>query len=300
MTSNLHPSSFIPHPSTTFLEAVKDSLTAAARFNRSDMVAPAAILWTDADSQWEPLVSQLRQLMPELLSLGEYKPDEKTGPAIWLRCVIERSLPHIDLPEDAIPIIYMPDVSRQTLRAVEECPNSLKPLVELQYRGAVWTQRNGRDWTVEAFLVSKDGGLGLDVAKDRHTRQSMLGALAQLAVTPLTRLTGKRLEAEDFDKLMIEDTPRDLLVWMNSPSSEIQKQWDENKWAAFVSRCKAEYGFDPEKEGVIVAGEKLGLREDEAWKNLWRRFEESPLLYPGLPEVLRKSKPSGKLIFDKE
>jgi hypothetical protein len=237
--------------------------------------------------------------MPELFTLGEYNPEEKTGPAIWLRCVIERSLPDIELPEDVIPIIYMPNVSRQTLRAVEECPNSLKPLVELQYRGAVWTQRNGRDWTVEAFLVSKDGGLGLDVAKDRHTRQSMLGALAQLAVTPLTRLTGKRLEAEDFDKLMVEDTPRDLLVWMNFPS-EIQEQWDGNKWAAFVSRCKAEYGFDPEKDGAIVAGEKLGLREDEIWKNLWKRFEESPLLYPGLPEVLRKSKPSGKLIFDKE
>jgi hypothetical protein len=284
---------------STLLESMKNSLFRVGRYNRSDMVAPAAILWTDADSQWEPLVSQLRQLIPELLSVGEYKPDEKTGPAIWLRCVIERSLPDIDLPEDAIPIIYMPNVSRQTLRAVEECPDSLKPLVELQYRGAVWTQRNGRDWTVEAFLVSKDGGLGLDVAKDKYTRHAMLGALAQLAVTPLTRLTGKRLEAEDFDKLMVEDTPRDLLVWMNSPS-EIQNQWDDNKWAAFVSRCKAEYGFDPEKDGVIVAGEKLGLREDEIWKNLWKRFEESPLLYPGLPEVLRESKPSGKLIFDKE
>jgi len=188
---------------STLLESVKYSLFRAIRFNCSDMVAPAAILWTDADSQWEPLVSQLRQLMPELLLLGEYKPDEKTGPAIWLRCVIERSLPDIDLPEDAIPIIYVPNVSRQTLRAVEECPDSLKPLVELQYRGAVWTQRNGRDWTVEAFLVSKDGGLGLDVSKDRHTRHAMIGAL------------------------------RDLLVWINSPS-EIQEQWDENKWTALA------------------------------------------------------------------
>ena len=283
----------------TFIEAILDSLKKAGRYNRSDVVSPAAILWTDSDAQWEPLVAQLRPLMPELLTLGEYNPDEKTGPAIWLRCVIERSLPDIDLPEDATPIIYMPNVSRQTLRAVEECPDSLKPLVELQYRGAVWTQRNGRDWTVEAFLVSKDGGLGLDVAKDRNTRRSMLGALAQLAVTPLTRLTGKRLEAEDFDKLMIEDTPRDLLVWMNSPKG-IQQQWDGNKWAAFISRCKAEYGFDPEKDGEIIAGEKLGMRENDVWKNLWRRFEESPLLYPGLPDVLRKSKPHGKLIFDKE
>jgi hypothetical protein len=287
------------NPTITVIEALRNSLTAAARFNRSDMVAPAAILWTDADSQWEPLVSQLRPLMPELLTLGEYHPEEKIGPAIWLRCIIERSLPGVDLPEDIIPIIYMPNVSRQTLRAVEECPDSLKPLVELQYRGAVWTQRNGRDWTVEAFLVSEDGGLGLDVARDRHTRRSMITALGQLAVTPLTRLIGKKLEAEDFDKLMIEDTPRDLLVWMNS-SAETQEKWDANKWAAFISRCKSEYGFDPEKDGEIVAGENLGMREDEIWKNLWRRFEESPLLYPGIPELLRRSKPSGKLIFDKE
>jgi hypothetical protein len=283
----------------TVIEALRNSLMATARFNRSDMVAPAAILWTDADAQWLQLVIQLRPLMPELLTLGEYNPDEKTGPAIWLRCVIERSLSDFELLEDAIPIVYMPNVSRQTLRAVEECPDSLKPLVELQYRGAVWTQRNGRDWTVEAFLVSEDGGVGLDVARDRHTRRSMITALGQLAVTPLTRLIGKKLEAEDFDKLMIEDTPRDLLVWMNS-SAETQEKWDANKWAAFISRCKSEYGFDPEKDGEIVAGENLGMREDEIWKNLWRRFEESPLLYPGIPELLRRSKPSGKLIFDKE
>ncbi|MGA1825912.1 MAG: BREX-1 system phosphatase PglZ type B [bacterium] len=283
----------------TLIEALRNSLMAAARFNRSDMVAPVAILWTDSDAQWEPLVCQLRSLMPELLILGEYRPEEKTGPAIWLRCVIEGSLPNSALPEEATPVIYMPNVSRQTLRAVEECPDSLKPLVELQYRGAVWTQRNGRDWTVEAFLVSEDGGLGLDVARDRDTKRSMLGALARFAAAPLTRFTGKRLEAEDFDKFMIDDIPRDLLVWINSPG-EIQHQWDEKKWGAFVSRCKADYGFDPEKEGVIVAGEKLGLRSDEAWKNLWRRFEESPLLYPGVPELLRKSQPAGVLILNRE
>lgn len=284
---------------STLLEAVQGSLLRAGRYNRSDMVSPSAILWADADAQWEPLVGQLRPLMPELLTLGEYNSDEKTGPAIWIRCVIERLLPDVEMQEDSIPIIYMPNVSRQTLRNVEECPDSLKPLVELQYRGTVWTQRNGRDWTVEAFLVSEDGGLGLDVARDKHTRRSMIVALGQLAVTPVTRLLGKRLEAEDFDKLMIEDTPRDLLVWMNSPA-ETQDKWDDNKWAAFISRCKAEYGFDPETDGEIVAGEKLGMKEDEVWKNLWRRFEESPLLYPGLPELLRRSKPSGKLIFDKE
>ena len=284
---------------STLLESVKLSLLHAGRYNRSDMVGPAVILWSDSDNQWAPLVDLLRPLMPELFTLGEYEPGKKIGPAIWLRCVIERSLPDIDLPEDVTPVIYMPNVSRQTLRAVEECPDPLKPLVELQYRGTVWTQRNGRDWTVEAFLVSEDGGLGLDVARDRNTRRSMIGALGQLAVTPITRLIGKRLEAEDFDKLMIEDTPRDLLVWMNSPA-EIREKWDDNKWVAFISRCKAEYGFDPEKDGEIVAGENLGMREDDVWKDLWRRYEESPALYPGIPDLLHHSKPSGKLIFDKE
>ena len=62
----------------------------------------------------------------------------------------------------------------------------LKPLVELQYRGTVWTQKNGKDWTIRAFLVSDDGGLGLNVAEDKLTLQAMQGALSQLAVTPVS------------------------------------------------------------------------------------------------------------------
>lgn len=281
----------------TLLEAVRESLLRAGRYDPSTVAPPAAILWTDADGQWRPLVSQLRPLMPELLTLGDYNPEEKTGPAIWLRCVIERMLPEVELPDNAIPIIYVPNVSRQVLRAGEECPDSLKPLVELQYRGTVWTQRNGKDWTVEAFLVSEDG-LGLDVAKDKQTRQAMLGALSQLAVTPISRLRGKRLEAEDFDKLMVADTSRDLLLWLNDPVHTREK-WGKDKWAAFCSRCKAEYGFDPEGEGELVAAEKLGLRETEAWQALWERYAESPALYPGIPEILRRAKPA-RLIFDRE
>ena len=131
-----------------------------------------------------------------LLTLGEYDAATRTGPAIWLRCVIEPAVradkfPDLAWPNGTVPVIYMPEVSRQTLRAVEECPDALKPLVELQYRGAVWTQKNGKDWTIRAFLVSDDGGLGLDVAEDKLTLQAMQGALSQLAVTPVARLWGE-------------------------------------------------------------------------------------------------------------
>ncbi len=291
------------HTSKTLLETVRASLAHAARYNPGDVVAPAAVLWTDADGQWRPVVEQLRALMPELLTLGEYDAETRTGPAIWLRCVIEPAVrkekfPQVQWPDDAVPVIYMPGVSRQTLRAVEECPDGLKPLVELQCRGAVWTQKNGKDWTIRAFLVSDDGGLGLDVAEDKLTLQAMQGSLSQLAVTPTVRLRSKRLEAEDFDRLMIGDTPRDVLLWLGS-SEEIRGQWDDAKWSAFRNRCREEYGFDPEGDGEIVGGEKLGQRED-TWYGVWERFAESPALYPGIPDLLRRAKPKETLSFDKE
>jgi hypothetical protein len=126
----------------------------------------------------------------------------------------------------------------------------------------------------------------------------MHGALSQLAVTPVTRLNTKRLEAEDFDKLMIGDTPRDLLLWLGDPEG-IRGRWDQGKWSAFCNRCKQDYGFDPEADGELVGGENLGQRKD-AWYGIWDRFDQSPSLYPGIPDLLRRAKPKGTLIFEKE
>ena len=146
----------------TVIEALVRSLEAAAKFNPNDVVHPDVVLWTDHDSQWQPIIPQLRRLLPQFLTFGDYEPEYRSGPAIWLRSVVDRPLLEVEMPEGGTPIIYLPGVSRQTLRAVQECPNSLKPLVELQYRGVCWTQKNGKDWTVEAFLVSEEGGLSLD------------------------------------------------------------------------------------------------------------------------------------------
>jgi hypothetical protein len=51
--------------SGTFIEAVKESLAAAGRYNSGDSLPPAAILWTDAEGEWQPIVTRLRALMPE-------------------------------------------------------------------------------------------------------------------------------------------------------------------------------------------------------------------------------------------
>ncbi len=275
--------------SGTFIEAVKNSLATACRYNSGDCLPPAAILWTDADGEWQPIVTRLRALMPELLTLGEYEPEKLTGPSIWLRCIVDGALPNVNLPEKTVPVLYLPNVSRQLLRSPEECPDELKPLVELQYRGTVWTQLNGKDWTVEAFLVSENGGLGLEVGRDHATRNALLGALDMLATTPISTLRGHKLEAVDFDKMMVGDTARDLLAWISDPTT--RDGWDTAHWKAFCSRCKDEFKFDPVSDGDLVAAERLGLRKG-AWAEVWRRFTESPALHPGIPAALRRARPA--------
>ena len=71
----------------------------------------------------------------EYLVLGDYDPERRTGPAVWVRCVVDRTLDEPCLAGDRPPIIYLPGVARQDLRAGEECPDGLKPLVELLFRG---------------------------------------------------------------------------------------------------------------------------------------------------------------------
>jgi hypothetical protein len=274
---------------TAVIESLAYSLESAAKFNPNDVVRPAVVLWTDHDAQWQPIIPQLRRLVPQLLTYGEYQPDRRIGPAIWLRSVVDRALPDVELPDGVTPIVYLPRVSRQEFRAVQECPDSLKPLVELQYRGACWTQKNGKDWTVEAFLVSEEGGLGLDVARDAATRRAMLGALAELATTSVDRLKGKHLEAEDFDKLFSDDPAKDLLLWLSEPEA-VKSGWNSGRWSAFKSRCKADFKFDPDKDGELVGAELLGKR-DGPWAGVWERFAESPVLYPGVPELLCKAMP---------
>lgn len=282
---------------STLLEAVRESLAQAGRYHAGAETAPAAILWTDADEQWRPVVLKLAGRLPQLFTLGAYSPETRTGPAIWLKCVVARTV-ETGLPADAVPILYLPNVSRQSLRAAGDCPELLQPLVELQYRGAVWTQRNGKDWTVEAFLVAEDG-LELDMAMDEATRRSLHASLAVLADVPVSRLADKKLEAEDFDKLMVGDHPRELLEWLNDPNG-VRGRQDTGTWHAFCSRCKTEYGFDPDKDGALAAAELLGLHKDTLWQQLWERFVETPALYPHLPALLDKAKPTGMLIYDGE
>jgi hypothetical protein len=286
-------------PSTTILEAIAASLRQAAKsYFPGVEEAPACVLWTDPESVWLPVIPQMRGLLPELLVLGDYQPEERQGPVIWLKTALAGKVAGLDLPKDLPPVLYLPGVARHQLRNADQCEWEIQPLVELLYRGVAWSHKNGRDWTVEGFFVAEDG-LGLDLAQDEKTRLSLRSALGVIAQTPVSRLHGKRLEAGDFDSLVIGDTPRDLLTWIGHGDA-VKSEWGDERWHAFRSRCSDDFDFDPEKEAPLYAAERLGLRENTAWKALWARFCEAPAIYAGVRERLDQAQPSGLLALDPE
>src|SRR5258708_38169998 len=122
----------------TVFDALVDSLREAAVFNKDDVVPPAAVLWTDEKREFDRLLPRLRLTLPIVLTLGPYDPATRTGPAIWLRCVLAGKLADFSLPNDTVPVLYLPGVSRPTMPATDDCPPELRSLAELQYRGGVW------------------------------------------------------------------------------------------------------------------------------------------------------------------
>jgi hypothetical protein len=165
----------------------------AVAFDPNIVSRPACILWPDKERQWESVIKALQGDLPELFILGNYNPTEKTGPAIWLRCVIAGQVKQLRYDSNVIPILYLPGYSRQNLRPVGNCPEPLKPLAELQFRGLIWSQTNNKDWTILAFLQSKQGGLNLDVAQDSDFKDAMNIALPYLLDEDADLLAGKRL-----------------------------------------------------------------------------------------------------------
>ena len=279
-------------------DTVLDRLLASLRAKAAPLdgeTRPAAVLWTDPRGEWRPLVDLLLQNVDECVVLGDYAPARRTGPAVWVRCVVDRTLDEPALPDGRPPIVYLPGVARQDLRAGGECPDGLRPLVELLFRGALWRQPNGSDWTVNAFLTSRRA-LGLDVAGDRATAEALLRALPEVALAPVAQLEGRRLEAEDFDRMLAGDVIRDLLRWMGDPETT-RARLGENGWHAFCNRCQDELGFSPAQEADVVAGERMA-RGDEGWAAVWERFAEAPGSYGDVAGLLRRSAPAGALRFE--
>lgn len=270
------------------IEQLNQSIRSAATYNSEAQAAPFCILWPDKDRQWESVIGKLQGLLPELFILGAYNPDRRTGPAIWLRCVVAGKIADLPATSGRKPILYLPGVSRQDLRAVEQCPDALKPLAELQYRSALWSQINARDWTVLAYFMTAKTGLGLDVAQDRETVQALQAALPKLLDEEVSSLKGRHIDKEFCMELLAGDDPvKELLHWMQQPV-EYKNSRSPEEWSAFVEICKTKYKFDPDNDGAISAADRLAAREG-SWSNVWGRFREAPAKYSAVPSLIRQT-----------
>lgn len=274
---------------TTFLDAVSQALDRTLEHPAENEAEAVAILWPDESRQWEPLVQRLSEARP-ILTLGHYDPQGWAGPAYWLRCVIDGALPGPPMP--GIPIVYLPGFSRSEVRAVEEAPAALKPLAELQYRGVMFAQLSGRDWTLAALLQASDarGGLGMAVGSDEATKAALLRAREAIANVPVAELARNApLRAAYFDSLLTPDIDRDVLRWLDDPATFTAEVVGE-KWDAFHSAFEERFGL-PVDAGAVTVAQQLGLRQTDAWAQVWRRYAEAPGGYPNIPDRLRAARP---------
>ena len=265
------------------------ALQAVAKGNSHTATTAAAVLWPDKEGQWQTALPTLKKLMPSLCELGPYAPGERRGPAVWLKCAIAGLLPEVQF--DGVPVLYLPGISRAELRAIESCTRELQPLAELQYRGVFWSQANAKDWTVGAFLASKNGGLGLDVAQDKATQVALLQVLQSgvLLECNVDDLKNRTINAEWLLSLLLPNPTRDLLLWMNAPE-ETRSQWSDVLWDVFTKRCKMDFGFDPVADGVLVAAERLAKAEGK-WAAVAELYRDSYGSFPNVFGLLAKLQP---------
>jgi hypothetical protein len=58
------------HRTKGLLEAIEASFADTLR-TPEGTAEPVAIVWTDADGQWEPLLTRLRTVVPHIFALGQ-------------------------------------------------------------------------------------------------------------------------------------------------------------------------------------------------------------------------------------
>src|ERR1022692_3254857 len=99
--------------SETVLDRLVARLRDALSYNANAFVEPVALLWPDESAQWKPFVRRVADRLP-VVTLGEYNPTMRQGPAYWVRCVIAGTV-NAGLPHGS-PMVYRPGVSRNEWR----------------------------------------------------------------------------------------------------------------------------------------------------------------------------------------
>jgi len=284
---------------TEVREYIAQALREAGKYNAESSTQPAAVFWPDPDRTWESVIGILQEAVP-ILVLGAYDAAKAQGPAIWIRAALAAPdsvvLPsHLAEHNGNNPwVIYLPGHGRSALSDVTSLAPALAPLVELGLRSNWWPSAHSQvPWTPHAFVGSKSGA-GLDIAGDAKTKSALASVLDRLLAEDVDGLRRMgRLDASRLHSLVLTDSVRTLLEWLDDPDNTRNSLGDA-QWKAFVEACSSTYDFNPAKDGLLTAAARLGTR-DAAWGEVWARFADNPRRYPNVPSALDKARPVGDL-----
>lgn len=273
----------------SIFDKVMQALKEAENHNSHVMVKPEVILWPDPDELWTDVIDVLQQHLPQLLIYGDYDLEKKQGPAIWIKCMVASVLDEANWDKGATPIIYLPGVSKSNLKDVKNAKFDIQPLLEYQYTGTLFTQENGKEWTIMAFIENQTQGLGLKVSKDNATKEALKKTLPSLFQDKDVFYNKKNIYANYLNNQLFPNIIPSILKWM----CEGDKFFDNipnGKKDVFVSLCKSEYDFEPDHKNILTIAEKLGSQRNE-WRNVWQFYATAPHRYPEIEELLRLAKP---------
>lgn len=270
-------------------DKVIQALKQAEKHNSAVMVKPEVILWPDPENQWADVIDVLQETLDNLFIYGTYEPKKKQGPSIWLKCMIAKSIPKATWSSKTIPIIYLPGISKNELKNVEEVGFQLQPLVEYQYTGTIFSQENGKEWTVLAFIENPSNGLGLKINKDNATKEALKKALPTIFQDKEVLLGKTIIDADFLNNQLFPDSIPSILKWICKGDAFLNSL-DKGKKEVFVNLCKSNYDFEPDHRNIKAIVEKLGSQRNH-WNNVWQFYAAAPKKYPEIEEFLRLAKP---------
>lgn len=265
------------------------ALKQAEQHNSSVMVRPEVILWPDPERQWESIMPALRKSISHILVFGDYDPEKKQGPAIWLKCMVAKVLPEADWESNVVPIIYLPGVSKNDLRNVGNAGLGFQPLLEYQYTGSLFLQENGKEWTIQAFIENPDTGLGIRIAKDSATKYALRQVLPSIFEDQEVLYGKTSIDADFLNSQLFPDIVPSILKWLCKGDAFLHSL-EASKKEAFVNLCISRYDFEPDTKNVKAIAEKLGSQKN-AWKQVWQLYANAPQKYPEMENLLRSAKP---------
>lgn len=140
-------------------------------------------------------------------------------------------------------------------------------------------------------------GLGLELAKDKKTLDAIIQVLPDILETPAERLQGKKLTADEFYAIVLNDPAKDILGWLNNPTDK-EAQWLGSKWDIFSQSCGQNYGFTP-MHSDLSQPLSLLCEAEGVWSDVWQRFLDTASNLPVLLRSLAEVEPSD-LAFEAE